>query len=227
MWLFLKVMAAEFIAEMGDKTQLMLMALTSKYKIRDIVLGTAAAILILNGMAVLAGGLVGSLVPDWLIKEIAAFAFLYFAFSSVGPDDEGEEQVGERKVAFAPLAVGLTFFLAELGDKTQLTAVTFGANEGLDAALPVWLGCSIGLFAADMLGMLLGMLLKNKMPETFLKSLAFLLFAFFGIYTLHQGLRLRCGADSGVILPVLLIVTLVFLGACVGRLLWKRRRSGE
>ena len=54
MVLFLKVFLTEFIAEMGDKTQLMLIALTSKYKLKDIILGTAAAILVLNGMAVLA-----------------------------------------------------------------------------------------------------------------------------------------------------------------------------
>ena len=59
--LFFKVLVTEFIAEMGDKTQLMLVALTSKFKLRDIILGTAVAILVLNGLAVLAGGLVGSL----------------------------------------------------------------------------------------------------------------------------------------------------------------------
>ena len=53
MILFLKVFFTEFIAEMGDKTQLMLIALTSKYKLKDIILGTAAAILVLNGLAVL------------------------------------------------------------------------------------------------------------------------------------------------------------------------------
>ena len=56
MILFFKVFLTEFIAEMGDKTQLMLIALTSKYKLRDIILGTAAAILVLNGLAVLADG---------------------------------------------------------------------------------------------------------------------------------------------------------------------------
>ena len=59
MVLFLKVFLTEFIAEMGDKTQLMLIALTSKYKLKDIILGTAAAILVLNGMAVLAGAITG------------------------------------------------------------------------------------------------------------------------------------------------------------------------
>ena len=69
MILFLKVFFTEFIAEMGDKTQLMLIALTSKYKLKDIILGTAAAILVLNGLAVLAGGLVSEFVPEWLIKK--------------------------------------------------------------------------------------------------------------------------------------------------------------
>ena len=129
MLLFLKVFLTEFIAEMGDKTQLMLIALTSKYKLRDIILGTAAAILVLNGLAVLAGGFVSEFIPDWLIKVIAAFAFLYFAASTIaGDDDDEEEEGGRSKIKFAPLAVFCTFFVAELGDKTQLTAITFGAN---------------------------------------------------------------------------------------------------
>ena len=126
MMLFFKVFFTEFIAEMGDKTQLMLIALTSKYKLRDIILGTAAAILVLNGLAVLAGGLVSEFIPDWLIKMIAALAFLYFAASTLaGDDDEEEEEGGKSKIQFAPLAVFCTFFVAELGDKTQLTAITF------------------------------------------------------------------------------------------------------
>ena len=80
--LFLKVLGTEFVAEMGDKTQLMLVALTSKFKLRDIIIGTAVAILILNGLAVLAGGALGSVVPDYIIKFIAAAAFMYFAATS-------------------------------------------------------------------------------------------------------------------------------------------------
>lgn len=131
MILFLKVFFTEFIAEMGDKTQLMLIALMSKYKLKDIILGTAAAILVLNGLAVLAGGLVSEFVPEWLIKNIAALAFLYFAASTISDGDEEKEENGSSKIKFAPLAVFCTFFVAELGDKTQLTAITFGANEGM------------------------------------------------------------------------------------------------
>jgi putative Ca2+/H+ antiporter (TMEM165/GDT1 family) len=225
MLLFLKVLLTEFIAEMGDKTQLMLVALTSKYKLRDIILGTAAAILVLNGVAVLAGGLVGELIPDWLIKLIAALAFMYFAVTSLKKDDDEEEEAKTGKIGFAPLAVFCTFFVAELGDKTQLTAITFGANEGLSAGIIVWLGCSIGLFAADIIGMLIGYLLKSKTPDNFLNMLAFVIFAVFGVFTLRQGLLLM--SDGGLlpstfVLPILIIATVAFAVICL--LYYKKER---
>lgn len=217
MLLFLKVFFTEFIAEMGDKTQLMLIALTSKYKLRDIILGTAAAILVLNGLAVLAGGLVSEFIPDWLIKNIAALAFLYFAVSTIaGYDDDEEEGSGKSKIKFAPLAVFCTFFIAELGDKTQLAAITFGANEGMSVALVVWIGCSLGLFAADILGMLVGYLLKSKTPDGLLNTLAFAIFSIFGVYTLYQGLKLINASVCPIpIWPILIAVTVVFVVICV------------
>ena len=217
MLLFLKVFFTEFIAEMGDKTQLMLIALTSKYKLRDIISGTAVAILVLNGLAVLAGGLVSEFIPDWLIKTIAALAFLHFAASTIaGDDDDEEEGSGKSKIKFAPLAVFCTFFIAELGDKTQLTAITFGANEGMSAALVVWIGCSLGLFAADILGMLVGYLLKSKTPDGLLNTLAFAIFSIFGVYTLYQGLKLIKASVCPIpVWPILIAATVVFVVICV------------
>lgn len=217
MLLFVKVFFTEFIAEMGDKTQLMLIALTSKYKLRDIILGTATAILVLNGLAVLAGGLISEFIPDWFIKTVAALAFLYFAASTVtGDDDDEEEEGGKSKIKFAPLAVFCTFFVAELGDKTQLTAITFGANEGMSAAFIVWIGCSLGLFAADVLGMLVGYLLKSKTPDGLLNTLAFIIFSVFGVYTLYQGLKLIGASVCPIpVLPILIAITVVFAVLCV------------
>lgn len=217
MFLFLKVFFTEFIAEMGDKTQIMLIALTSKYKLRDIILGTGVAILVLNGIAVLAGGLVSRFVPDWLIKMIAALAFLYFAASTIAGDkDEEEENAGKSKIKFTPLAVFCTFFVAELGDKTQLTAITFGANEGMGAAFIVWIACSLGLFAADVIGMLIGYLLKSKTPDGLLNTLAFIIFSVFGVFTLYQGLNLMLKTSYPLaIWPVLTAVTAVFVLICV------------
>ena len=228
MILFLKVFFTEFIAEMGDKTQLMLIALTSKYKLKDIILGTAAAILVLNGLAVLAGGLVSEFVPEWLIKNIAAFAFLYFAASTISDSDEEEEENGRSKIKFAPLAVFCTFFVAELGDKTQLTAITFGANEGMGAALIVWIGCSLGLFAADILGMLIGYLLKSKTPDGLLNTLAFVIFSIFGVYTLYQGLNLISSSVCRIpVLLILIAVVVVFAGLCAFLFVRRKRKKRE
>lgn len=227
MLLFVKVFFTEFIAEMGDKTQLMLIALTSKYKLRDIILGTATAILVLNGLAVLAGGLVSEFIPDWLIKTIAALAFLYFATSTVtGDDDDEEEEGGKSKIKFAPLAVFFTFFVAELGDKTQLTAITFGANEGMSVAFIVWIGCSLGLFAADILGMLVGYLLKSKTPDGLLNTLAFVIFSVFGVYTLYQGLKLIGASVFPIpVLPILIAITIAFVVLCACLFLRREKKN--
>lgn len=212
MLLFFKIMLTEFIAEMGDKTQLMLVALTSKYKLRDIVLGTAAAILVLNGLAVLVGSLFSELIPIWLIRLAAATAFLFFALTSLREDSDDEENADQKGISrFAPLTVFCTFFVAELGDKTQLTAVTFGANEGINAAITVWLACSIGLFAADMVGMAIGYLLKSKTPDRLLHMLAYFIFAIFGNITMHEGLTLLLGKGHPAVLPVTLGIAVLFL----------------
>lgn len=211
MLLFFQIMFTEFIAEMGDKTQLMLVALTSRFKLRDIIIGTAAAILVLNGLAVLLGGLVSEIIPTWLIRLVAASAFLFFAITSLKGDDEEEEAKEENVSRFAPLTVFCTFFVAELGDKTQLTAITFGANEGMNAAVTVWFACSIGLFAADILGMLIGYLLKSKTPDGLLNTLAFFIFAIFGNITMHEGLGLLLGKKHPAVFPVTMIIAVLFI----------------
>ena len=225
MLLFWKVLLTEFIAEMGDKTQLMLVAMTSKYKMKDILLGTGVAILILNGLAVLAGGLVSEVIPTWLIRLIAAGAFLFFAVTTLkGDDDDEEEEVKDNgKGKIAALSVCSTFFVAELGDKTQLTAITFGANEGMESALIVWLACSIGLFAADIIGMLVGYLLKNKMPEGVLNAVAFCIFSVFGILTLREGLTLLLGAGNAWIMGITMAAAVVFAIVCLS--LYRKKKA--
>ena len=114
------------------------------------------------------------------------------------------------------LKVFFTEFIAEMGDKTQLTAITFGANEGMSAALVVWIGCSLGLFAADILGMLVGYLLKSKTPDGLLNTLAFAIFSIFGVYTLYQGLKLiRRYVCPIPVLSVLVAASAFFVAVCV------------
>ena len=156
-------------------------------------------------------------IPNLNVNCFAALAFLYFAASTVAGDDEDEEEKGGKsRIKFAPLAVFCTFFVAELGDKTQLTAITFGANEGMGSAFIVWIACSLGLFAADILGMLAGYLLKSKTPEGLLNTLAFGIFSVFGVYTLFQGLKLISADVCPIpVLPVLIAASVAFTVLCV------------
>ena len=96
----------------------------------------------------------------------------------------------------------------------------------MGAAFVVWIGCSLGLFAADILGMLVGYLLKSKTPEGMLNTLAFVIFSVFGVYTLYQGLKL-IGADVCPIpvWPALIAVTAVFVALCVCLFIRKEKKA--
>ncbi|MBR1845747.1 MAG: TMEM165/GDT1 family protein [Oscillospiraceae bacterium] len=222
MLLFFQVLFTMFIAELGDKTQLLMVAMTSRFKLRDIILGSAAAILVLNALAVGVGAVISQFIPGSVIKIIAALAFFYFAWSTLKGDDEDEEARDGKANVPPILTVFGTFFLAELGDKTQLTAIAFAANEGLEHAIAIWLACSIGLFAADLLGMLLGHLLKSKLPEGFLDKLAFVIFAVFGFTTMAEGVGLL-GVQSPFHWVIAAGVAAVFALLCV----WTVRRNGS
>lgn len=221
--LFFKILLTMFIAEMGDKTQLLLVAMTSRFKLRDIIVGSAASILVLNGLAVAVGSLISKFVPLSLIKIAAALAFFFFAWSSLSQEDGEESSEGKRASKLPVLTVFGTFFLAELGDKTQLTAITFAANEGLEHAVVIWLACSIGLFAADILGMLVGYLLKSKTPDGFLNGLAFVIFALFGFTTMLEGCGMLFGAASPLRWAVTIGAAAVFILLC----LWTLRRQRQ
>lgn len=98
----------------------------------------------------------------------------------------------------------------------------------MSSALIVWIGCSLGLFLADILGMLLGYLLKSKTPEGLLNTLAFTIFSVFGVFTLYQGLKLiNADIRSIPVLPILIIATIAFAGICVYLFLKREKNTGS
>jgi len=221
----LTVLFTFFVAEMGDKTQLMLFALTSKYKIRSIVIGTAAAILVINGLSVCAGGLLNEFLKShlWIVKLIATLAFFYFSITSLKNDEE-EEESKDSKISFASLAVFCIFFIAELGDKTQLSAITFGATNGLNANLLfIWIAASIGFFLADMIGLVLAFILHGRTPDRFFKILAFLVFAVFAFINLYTVLK-ELALDS-IMVWVFIACGFVFAALCAIILIRNKKLS--
>lgn len=196
MSLFWKVLGLVFFAEMGDKTQFLMIAMASHYRLRDILSGVSMAIVLLNALAIAMGMLLGGVLPTALIGIVAGIAFLWFAYDSVGEIDKPSEVRNEftTRKRSAALQVFGTFFLAELGDKTQLTALTFAADHGVDGwtsaeVLIILCASSLALLCADVLGLFVGLFLGKTMPDRAFAWLSCLIFFAFGIVKLLGGLE--------------------------------------
>ena len=226
MIIFLTVLATIFIAEMGDKTQLLLVAMAGKYKISHILTGTWLATAVLNLLAVGVGAALGSYLDMRLIKLAAAFAFFWFAYSTIR-GDEGEEEEKEVKHRFGPVVgIFLSFFIGELGDKTQLSAITLAAaytDQNFSNACYVFAGCTLGLILADFIGLIVGVFLKSKMPAGILNKLSFAIFAFFGAASLREALGLIFGDGSRQSMALWVIGTAAFVAVC-GLAVYRRGR---
>lgn len=177
---YFQAAALIFIAEMGDKTQILSMAFATKFKIRQILIGVALGAALNHGLAIAFGTLLSRYLPmDWL-QLIAGLLFVFFAFWSLQAEESEEEEV---KAAYGPiLTVSLAFFLGELGDKTQLTALTLSA--GAQWPLVILAGTVTGMVLTSLIGILVGIKLGDKIKELYLKMGAFAVFMFFGLQKL-------------------------------------------
>lgn len=197
MLIFLTVLITIFIAEMGDKTQLLLVAMAGKYKIPHILTGTWLATVVLNLMAVGVGAALSNYLDMRIIKLVAGAAFFWFAYAALKSDDEEEEQK-EMKHHFGPVfAIFVSFFIGELGDKTQLSGITLAANytnHSMMNAFCVFLGCTLGLILADLIGLIAGVILKSKLPTKVLNILSFCIFSVFGVLNIGEAVRLILSA---------------------------------
>lgn len=209
--------AMVFLAEMGDKTQLFLVSLSSKFKIKSIIIGVAAAIAVLNAAAVALGFLVGDAIDPTVIKFVAGAAFLVFAYTSLFPkyDEEGSA----KKSKGAVIAVFLSFLAAELGDKTQIMTLTLSAEAraaggGFKEASLIFAACSLGLFAADIIGMLVGYFLSKKLPEKIFAYISFLIFTAFGIYTIYEAVNILSNGKTAPVVITVAAVTALFAALC-------------
>lgn len=174
---YIQAMLMILIAEMGDKTQILAMAFATKYKIRQIVIGVAIGSFLNHGLAIIMGSLLTRVIPIELLQLIAGFMFVGFAFWSLQVDDEDEEEaVGKYGPIFT---VALAFFIGELGDKTQLTALTLGASSNFPFF--ILMGTVTGMVLTSLLGIFIGSKLGHKIPEMQLKLGAFTVFMFFGL----------------------------------------------
>ncbi|HHY81185.1 MAG TPA: TMEM165/GDT1 family protein [Clostridiales bacterium] len=182
----LKAFALIFIAEMGDKTQILAMAFATRYPVKKVLAGIFAGILLNHGLAVVLGSYISYFIPINTIQIIAGFAFVGFSLWTLKTESEDEDEK-EKKSKFGPVVtVALAFFIGELGDKTQLTAITLAA----DASYPLFILCGtvLGMMVTGGVGIVVGMKLGDKIPELAIKIIAAAVFMFFGVTKLYNTL---------------------------------------
>ncbi|MCX7695116.1 MAG: TMEM165/GDT1 family protein [Caloramator sp.] len=210
----LKAFLFVLVAEMGDKTQLLAMACASKYKLKQVITGVFAATLLLNALAVLIGTYLGSYIKFEYVKFAAAFLFIGFGLWGLKEEEEEENVEGEacslKEDRFGPIiTVGTTFFLAELGDKTQIMTLTFAAQE--KAPILVLIGATLGMIVADTLGIAGGTLISKYLPEKYIKLGAAFIFIVFGITTLYEVLPVKHLTVTNQVIFYVVLILLVYL----------------
>ncbi|MHB8880553.1 MAG: TMEM165/GDT1 family protein [Thermodesulfovibrionales bacterium] len=172
------------LAEMGDKTQLLAMAFACKFRWQTVMWAVFAATAANHLLAAAAGSYLTTLVPLGTIKIAAAASFIIFGLWTIRGDTlEGED----KKYHYSPFwTVTMAFFMAEMGDKTQLATVALAVKY--NTIIPVWMGTTVGMVISNGFGIIVGNVMGRHIPERAIKWGAALLFIAFGIYGLFENL---------------------------------------
>jgi putative Ca2+/H+ antiporter (TMEM165/GDT1 family) len=171
------------LAEIGDKTQLLAFILAARFKKPfPIILGILAATVINHGLAGALGAWITSTISPEVLRWVLGASFIGMAIWTMIPDkiEEEETQVAQRFGIFG--ATFITFFLAEMGDKTQIATVAMAAHYS--APLMVVIGTTLGMLIADVPAVFAGDKLANKIPMKLVHSIAAAVFALLGVATL-------------------------------------------
>jgi putative Ca2+/H+ antiporter (TMEM165/GDT1 family) len=185
---FLLSFGVIFLAELGDKSQLMALAFAARFPALPVLVAITVATALVHLGSVALGATVALAVPANVIAIVAGVAFLVFAAWTLHGDrlDERDEQKAERATGSVILTVGIAFFLAELGDKTMLATVTLATHED---ALGTWLGSTVGMVAADAIAIGVGKALGTRLPERAIRIGAAVAFVVFGLILIWQGVH--------------------------------------
>ncbi len=170
-----------FVAELGDKSQLMALTFATRYRTATVLAGITIATAVVHLISVGVGVGLGAALPTGWINLLAGLAFFAFAAWTLRGDTltEQEKSKAERRRRSALWAVGGAFFLAELGDKTMLATITLATNHGW---FGTWIGSTVGMVAADALAIVAGRMLGKRLPEKAIKYGAAALFVAFGVW---------------------------------------------
>ena len=204
---FLASLVFVVLAEMGDKTQLLAMAFSCRYRWQTVMWGVFVATAANHLMAAALGSYLTTIIPlDW-IKAAAAASFILFGLWTIRGDKlEGED----KRFAFSPFwTVTVAFFIAEMGDKTQLATVALAVEY--NSIFSVWYGTTIGMLISNAIGIIVAVVMGKRIPERAIKWGASLIFMGFGVWGLYDTLPARIWSPGVVTAGILMLATTTIL----------------
>lgn len=175
-----------FVAELGDKSQLVGLWFSTRYRWWLVLAGVTTATLVVHLGSVAIGRAFGQVLPDRILLTLVGLAFIAFGLWSIRGDaaTDGETTIRARRFSgiggFGVITV--SFFLSELGDKTQLATVSLAGNQA--SAIGVWLGSTLGMVLADAVAIGVGSIAGRRLPDRAIKVAAAILFFIFGFASL-------------------------------------------
>ncbi|MFE2956532.1 TMEM165/GDT1 family protein [Nocardia tengchongensis] len=212
-----------FLAELGDKSQLMALTFALRYHWWVVLSGITVASVLVNLIAVGVGHFLGAALPTGVISLFAAATLIGVGLwtlreSLSNSSDEGEEAAPQTRSRSAFLVVLSAFLLAELGDRTMFATMALATNNNWVA---VWIGSVAGMVAAGGLAIVIGVTVGKHIPERIIAVCSGLLFLYFGALTLLEAFAHGLGTP----LAALLSLALPALAGAV--LLLLRRRAAS
>ena len=171
------------LAEIGDKTQLLAFLLAARFKKPlPIILGILVATVVNHGLAGALGAWITATVSPDILRWVLGLSFIGMAIWTLIPDEieEDETQIAKKFGVFG--ATLITFFLAEMGDKTQIATVAMAVHYATPVMVVV--GTTLGMLIADVPAVFVGDKLAAKIPMRLVHSIAAAVFALLGLATL-------------------------------------------
>ncbi len=172
-----------FLAELGDRSQLITMTYALRYRWWVVLTGVAIAACTVHGISVTVGHFLGATLPTRPMAFASAAAFLAFAVWAWRESGAHDNASPTHESRFALLTVVSSFVLAEMSDKTTLATLTLASDHDWAG---VWIGSTLGMIVADGLAIAVGTLLHQRLPHQLLHALASLLFLMFGLWMLFD-----------------------------------------
>lgn len=177
------------VAELGDKTQLAVISLSSKRKSKSVFIGALLAFAVVDGVSALVGGAIAAFIPIFWIGIVAGVAFIVFAVYTLVFERDEKPETSDRS-----LTVASSFSLValmELGDKTQLASISLAAEY--NAPILVFIGVMLAFAVLAGFGVMLGMAISRYVPLRYVRIGSGLLFIVFGvtfIWSAASGIKL-------------------------------------